>query len=73
MSAGAVHSMSHLMVARAFLGVFEASFGAGALVNPHHECWFNAYSINTDRTSYPSSTNATSSPSEHLFSSVWHR
>lgn len=30
MAAGSVKDMSHLIVCRAFLGIFEASFGAGA-------------------------------------------
>lgn len=30
MCAGAAKSLSHLIVARAFLGIFEAAFGAGA-------------------------------------------
>ncbi|KIX05971.1 uncharacterized protein Z518_03945 [Rhinocladiella mackenziei CBS 650.93] len=30
MSSGAAHQMSHLVVCRVFLGIFEASFGAGA-------------------------------------------
>lgn len=30
MSAGSVQDMSHLIVCRVFLGIFEASFGAGA-------------------------------------------
>ncbi|KAF7195976.1 MFS transporter prlL [Pseudocercospora fuligena] len=45
MSAGSVHNMAHLIVCRAFLGIFEASFGAGApyylsLFHQRHELAF---------------------------------
>lgn len=32
MCSGATHKMSHLVACRVFLGIFEASFGAGAYV-----------------------------------------
>ena len=42
MCSGAVTKQSHLIACRVFLGIFEASFGAGAYVNPSsplHSSW----------------------------------